>query len=758
MIGRTVSHYRILEKLGCGGMGVVYRAEDLRLGRTVALKFLPPHLDTDAAARERFIQEAKAASSLDHPNTCTIHEIDTTEDGQIFIVMSLYLGETLEKKIARGPLPADLAVAIALDTARGLAKAHRLGIVHRDVKPSNLMITEEGVVKILDFGIAKLAGEVRHTQAGRIVGSVDYMSPEQARGEEVDRRTDIWSLGVVLYEMLTGQKPFRGGAYNAVLYNILHTQPRPMAELVAGLPEHLVRVVARALAKWPMQRFENLDEMAAALSGEAVRTQGMIVSPPARSSIAVLPFVDMSPEADQEYFCDGVAEELIHVLSGVPGLRVASRTSAFRFKGRAGDLGEIRGVLGVATLLEGGVRTAGRRLRVSARLVDLADGYQLWSGRYDREVTDIFAIQEEIARTIVETLKPKLLGTSEVPSPRGQAPDFEVYNLYLKGRYHCNKRTEDGLTKSIASFETVIARAPDYAAGYVGLADAYVLLGVYGLAAPAEVMPKARIAALRALELEDAAPQVHTSLGCLRSVYDWSWAEAERDFRRALELDPGYATAHHWYAVNYLAALRRFDEAREEIRIAHELDPLSLPISVSAGLISFFAAQFDQALEAFQRTLELDDSFAVAHLFRGQTYACMGRGEEALISLRRAVELSGGAPEAHAALAHACAVSGREAEARRLLAELLALRRRRYVSASLVAQVYAGLGERDQALAWLEQAHAERAADLAWVGVRPLFDSLRGEPRLAALLAKMGLSDLRETLIDVTMAEGASPS
>ncbi|HTQ80043.1 MAG TPA: protein kinase, partial [Thermoanaerobaculia bacterium] len=638
MIGQTISHYRILEKLGGGGMGVVYKGRDLRLDRLVALKFLPPQLSANPEARERFLQEAKAASALDHPNTCTIHQIDSTDDGQLFIVMALYEGETLDRRLTgHGRLAPDEAVEIALEAGRGLSRAHRAGIVHRDVKPSNLMITHDGMVKILDFGIARLAGSNRVTHTGKVVGSIDYMSPEHARGEEVDQRTDVWSLGVVLYEMLTGERPFRGGNDQAVLYQILNGQPRSLLEHVPDLPHNIEHAVRKALTKQLHERYRSIEELIANLKDETggLPTTISIRPSPAKpgASIAVLPFVDMSPEGDQEYFCDGMAEELIHLLTRVPGLRVASRSSTFQFKGKARELAAIRERLNVETLLEGGVRKSGNRLRITAQLVDLAQGFQLWSGRYDREIADVFAIQDEIAGTIVDTLKVELVGKLGPLPARTTAPDFEIYNLYLQGRFHWNKRTGEGLGKGVQYFQQVIERDPGYARGYAGLADAYLLLGVYGFAPPGEVMPKARQAAMRALALDDRAAEVYTSLGCLEAVYDWFWGNSERDFKRAIELDPGYATAHHWYATNLLTPMGRFEEAARELKVARELDPLSLAINASLGLLFFYSRNYAEAVAAYQKTLEIDPRFAMAQYFLGQTLSALGEGKEAVAAI-----------------------------------------------------------------------------------------------------------------------------
>jgi eukaryotic-like serine/threonine-protein kinase len=743
--GETVSHFRILEKLGGGGMGVVYRAEDLELGRPVALKFLSPQWSSNPEARERFLLEARAASSLEHPNTCTIHQIGTLPDGQIFIVMALIRGETVKQRIDRGPLPQGEAVAIVTAACQGLGRAHELGIVHRDIKPSNVMITDLGVVKVLDFGIAKLLGETGLTKIGKVLGSVDYMSPEQASGKPVDRRSDVWSLGAMLYEMLSGRKPFQGESEAAVLYSILHNQPQALSELIPGLPANIETAVVRALAKKPDERLQSCREMIAELTGESVDLQGTRTTlRPVESrplvSVAVLPFADMSADHDQDYFCDGIAEELIHVLSRVPGLRVASRTSAFQFRGWTGNLQALRDRLGVTSVLEGSVRREGNRVRITAQLVDAVTSYQVWSGRYDRELTDIFAIQEEIAEMIVETLQEELLGAAVPTAVRPPAPDFEAYNLYLRGRFQCNKRTETAMQKSLTCFREVIAKAPSYARGYAGLADASLLLGVYGLAAPGEVMPQARQAALRALEIDGGAAEVYTSLGCLRAVYDWAWPEAERDFQRAIQLDPGYATAHQWYAINLLAPMGRFAEAAAELRTARELDPLSLPTAASIGLLCWFRGDAQGAVEEHAKALEIDPQFAMAHFFRGQALVSLGREDEGVAALRQAVELSGGPPETQAALGHALAAAGRSREAHRILSTLRGLREKRYVSASLIAQVHAGFGEWDEVLSWLDRACGERAADLAWVGVRPPFAPLRGNPRFVALLDKMGLS------------------
>lgn len=759
MIGRVVKHYKILERLGRGGMGVVYKAEDLKLGRKVALKFLPPHVSPSVETNQRFLQEARAASALDHPNACTIHEIDETQDGQLFIVMAFYDGETLAAKLKHGPMAPSQAVGYALQTARGLGRAHQLGIVHRDVKPANLMVTKDDIVKVLDFGIAKLVGASPVTHAGKVVGSVEYMAPEHARGEDVDPRADLWSLGVVLYEALAGRKPFRSEHPQAALYAILNLNPKPLGEVAPQTPARLQSIVGKALEKAPEHRYQSAEEIIRDLEEPEDWTPATSVISAAKThpqgSIAVLPFQDMSAEKDQEYFCDGIAEELISALSRVEGLRVASRTSVRQAVGDdTPDLRLLRERLGVGTLLEGGVRKSGTRLRITVRLVSVVDGYELWSERFDRELEDVFAIQEEIAQKVVETLRPRLLGGTAGPLVSA-ARGFEVYNLYLKGRYYWNQRSESGLRKSVELFRQAIERDPTYSKPYAGLADANLLLGVYGLSAPDEVMPKARDAAERALAIDNQSAEVFSSLACLEAVYEWDWEASEEHFRRALAIDPNYATAHHWYAVNVLAPTGRFEEAAVELRQAEDRDPLSLAIHASSGLLLYYWRRYEPAIAELTRTLELDPRFAVAHFFLGQALTQLGRHKEAIAELEAAVRLSGGAAEMRAALAYGNALAGNTDAALRILRELEAAAAHRYVSPVLMAQIHSGLGDLGLAIEGLEKASRWRAADLLWIGVRPTFDPLRKEPAFTALLDQLHLPNVDPKTAVGDTAEGA---
>ncbi|MGH7597342.1 MAG: protein kinase domain-containing protein [bacterium] len=550
MIGQTISHYKILEKLGGGGMGVVYKAQDLKLDRFVALKFLPPHLSADEEEKKRFIHEAKAASALDHPNICTIYEIDETEDGadcvrRMFIAMAYYEGETLKKKIERGPLPIDQTLDLAIQIAQGLAKAHEHGITHRDIKPANVMITKDGIVKIVDFGLAKLAGVVGLTKAGITLGTPAYMSPEQARGEEVDHRTDIWSLGVVLYEMLIAQLPFRGEYEAAMMYSILNEEPKPLADLRADAPNKLQQIVEKAITKNPDQRYQHIHEMLTDLSAlkkqlesESAKESDSEKKP--APSIAVLPFADLSPQKDQEYFCDGMAEELINALTKIEALKVVARTTAFSFKGEKLDVREIGRKLNVETLVEGSVRKAGNRVRITAQLVNVVDGYHLWSEKYDREMEDIFAIQDDIAQQIVAALKIKLIGEPSVPLVKRYTENLEAYHLYLKGRYYWNKRYEGLLQKGMECFGQALAKDPDYALAYAGLADSYSILGIYHFLPPKEAFSRAKAAAEKALKIDESLAEAHTSLGAIGFCYD-----------KALDIDPNSVVALAYIAFPY---------------------------------------------------------------------------------------------------------------------------------------------------------------------------------------------------------------
>ncbi len=766
--GTRFASYELGPLLGSGGMGEVYRAKDVRLGRPVAIKVLRPESASSPERLARFEQEARTASALNHPNVITIYDIGRVGDTP-YIAMELVEGRTLRELLEPGPLPIPRLLHYASQVAEALAKAHAGGIVHRDLKPENLMVTSDGLVKILDFGLAKLTpavsqvttdAQAAHTAAGVLLGTVQYMSPEQARTPSVDYRSDQFTLGLILYEMATGRRAFPRESVSGTLAAIMFEEPVPVSDLNPAVPEGLQRVIAICLRKDPQGRFASTSELAralAALRGQPAGFESRAdtlargeASPPAQpASVAVLAFVDMSPQRDQEYFCDGMAEELINALTQIPGLRVVSRTSSFQFKGRTDDARTIGQRLGVRTLLEGSVRTAGERMRIGARLTNAADGYQLWSAQYDREMKDVFAVQDEIAGSILAALRVTLVKADDTPLVPQHKGAPEVYKLYLKGRHEWNKRTEEGLLRGIEHFQEAIDRDPGYARALAGLADSYVLLGIYGIRSPSEVMPKAKATASRALEeaaeawspgkTDTGLAAVHTTLGCIGAVYDWSWADAERHFRQALELDPKYPTGHQWYAMNLLLPMRRFDEAAREIRLAQESDPLSPVIQASLGLVHCFAGRLVEAAAELKKTLEMDGGFAMGHFFLGQTYLQMERAEDALAAIGNASRLSPSSTEFRAGLGNACALAGQADRARRILEELKERRRERYVSAALIAEVHAGLGETDEALSWLGEAQRERSPELCWIGMRPAFGRLRAHPRFVELARAIGL-------------------
>ena len=755
-IGDTLGHYTLVEKIGEGGMGVVYRARDVRLKRDVAIKVLTGPRMSDPESVARFEREAQAVAALSHPNILALYDF-SSEGGVWFAVTELLKGATLRTLLAEGALPIDQAVDYAVQMARGLAAAHDQGIVHQDLKPENVLVTEDGWVKILDFGIAKvtrsdsgnfdldaLTTKPAAGESGGLTGTVAYMSPEQLRSQPVDHRTDLFALGVNLYEMLAGRHPFPDGSPADRVSSILRDSPPSLVALNPSVSPGLERLVRRCLEKSVLERFQSARDIRFAL--EAVRepklaptVESSPAPPPPGASIAVLPFRDMSPAADQDAFCEGLAEEIISALAGVPGLRVAARTSSFQFKGQARDLCRLGEALHVATVLDGSVRKSGDRIRITVELLNAADGYHLWSERFDRGLEDVFAVQDEIASTVVATLKGRLTSGGLARLATSHTKDVDAYLQYLEGRYHWNRRTESALAKSVGCFELAIARDPSYAEAHVGMADALITLGTYGAQPPNEVMPRAIRAVDRALEIDGGIAGAYASRGCVRSVYDWSWPAAAGDFERAIELNPGHSTARHWFAINHLVPVGRFDEALEQLRKALEIDPLSLAIKTSLGMRSYFCGHYEQALDELSLAIELDETFSVAHLFRGQTLAALSRWSDARADLEAAIRLTGRNPEILAALGYLFGISGDGEEARNILRELEEISRRRYVSPSMLAQVHAGLGESAQALDWLEHACAARATDLAWLNVRPAFASVRSEPRFIALLKRMNL-------------------
>ncbi|MCJ7483478.1 MAG: protein kinase [Thermodesulfovibrionales bacterium] len=757
MVGNTVSHYRILEKLGEGGMGVVYKAEDTKLKRTVALKFLPSHLTKNDTDKARFLHEAQVAAVLNHNNVCTIHEIHD-EGENPFIVMEYVEGKTLRDIIASigakhsgddigksdrirpgnaSPLKILDVIDYSIQIAEALKAAHKKSIVHRDIKSENIMVTETGQVKVMDFGLAKLAGPSQLTKTGTTLGTVSYMSPEQARGEEVDHRTDIWSLGVILYEMLTGQLPFKGEYEQAVIYSILNENPEQITSSRSDIHKSLNKVVKKALEKDPGKRYPNAGSLIKDLKSSGKISSKLPSEEESIPSIAVLPFRDMSPQKDQDYFCEGMAEELINALTHIKGMKVAARTSAFQFKAVDLDVRRIGEELGVKTILEGSVRKAGNRLRITAQLVKAEDGYHLWSEKYDRDLEDIFAIQDEISLKIVENLKVTLLEKDKAKLLRRYTEDQEAYDLYLKGRYFWNRRYEGGLQKAIEYFNQTIKKDTSHAPAYSGIADSLSILGLFWLR-PRDVFPRAKSAAQKAIEIDETLAEGHASLGWILFMYDWDWTAAERKFKRAIELDPRYALNHMWYAV-FLSQMGRVEEAMVHSKRALGLEPVSLIINACSALVLWTNRQYGEAIKQGVKAVEMDPNFLLSYWYLSLGYNSKGMWKECISALEKTVVLSGDSPFFLGAIGHAYAKSGQKKKAQEILCRLKELSKTKYNSPINEALIFLGLDEKDQMFEYLEKAYNERSFMIPSLKVAPAYDSVRQDPRYLELLKKIGL-------------------
>ena len=831
--GTRLGRYKIRAKIGEGGMGAVYLVEDTKLDRKVALKLLPADVAANRDRMFRFVREAKSAASLSHPNIAQIFEIGEA-DGVHFIAMEFIDGVTLREKIHRERTELKKLLKFLQQVAEGLSKAHAAGIVHRDLKPDNVMITRDGYAKILDFGLAKLTEQTKPLLAsgeavdkdaptavmprqlstpGVIMGTVGYMSPEQAQGKQVDQRSDIFSFGCILYETITGLPPFESDSVIDTLHKILHTAAPPIKDANPSAPIDLQRIVRRCLAKDPDERYQSIKEVAIELrelrrelEGAELDTTpppstiGSTSSSPAAAnltasssslsttspsssaeyivtgikrhkigmllgllvlalaivglaaylharnteiaieSIAVLPFANQNHDPDTEYLSDGLTESIINSLSQLSNLRVIPRNSVFRYKGKEGDPLAVGKELGVRAVLTGRIVQRGDNLVVSAELVDVRDNKQLWGEQYSRKTADALAVQQEIAWEISERLRPKLSGEVRSQVAKRETTNPEAYQLYLKGRYHLEKRTKEETNKAIEYFQQAIDRDPNYALAFAGLADSYVLLSVAiprSSFPPKEAFPKAKAAAMRALQIDDKLAEAHTSLAHIKFVYEWDWAAAEREFKRSIELDPNYATAHHWYGFD-LAAVGRFDEAIIEIRKAQEIDPLSLIINASAGWIFYHARQYDQAIEQERKTLEIDPNFVLAHGRLAQAYEQKGMNKEAVEEYLKAETLFGENQEEIAAFRQAYTVSGMRGFWQKQLDLAIERSKRQHVSSIIIAGYYARLGEREQAIQWLEKAYEERDA-MIWLKVDPRWDGLRSDPRFADLIRRVGL-------------------
>ncbi len=749
--GLRLGSYEILSPLGTGGMGEVYRARDTKLDRDVALKVLPSDLASDPLALERFEREAKAIAALSHPNILSIFDFGR-DNGVAYAVTELLEGETLRQRLSEGALPLRKAVEFGAAMAQGLAAAHEKGIVHRDLKPENVFLTRDGRLKLLDFGLARVTSpgpdgsastagtSIGATEPGAILGTVGYMSPEQVRGLSADHRSDIFSFGVVFYEMLTGRRAFRRDSAVETMMAILKEEPPELAEGSRTLPPELVEIVTHCLEKRPEERFQSARDLAFALRfGEREESSASFrlaaaAAPEKGPSIAVLPFRNMSSDREAEYFSDGMTEEILNTLAQIPALAVAARTSSFAYKGKDTDVRKIGQELGVWTVLEGSVRRAGRRLRVTAQLIDVASGYHLWSDRFDREMQDVFAVQDEIARAIAQTLKVRLLGAPDAPIVVQTTQDAEAYNRYLKGRYFWSRRQA---RKAIEEFEAAVALDPGYAAAYLGIADSYAVWGFYGGIPTWEAFARARAAAERAQGLAPGTAGVHLSLGIIEHYYGWDLAREQRDLRLAIEQNPRSSGAYFWLTL-CLAVTDRFEEALEIARRGVETEPHSANAQAAFGWAYAGSRRYEEAAPEFEKAVALDPEAAFPLWSLGYAQQQTGRNAEAIATLERAVAVTRREHFFELALyGGALAVAGREADARAVLAELRKRSETTYVPPFDIALLLAALDEREEALSALERAYEERNA-LLWFRIhKPTFDPLRKEPRWRALADKL---------------------
>jgi serine/threonine protein kinase/Tfp pilus assembly protein PilF len=757
VIDKKISHYKILEKIGEGGMGVVYKAEDTKLKRTVALKFLPQEFTRDKDAKERFIQEARAAAILDHPNICTVYEIDEV-NGRTFIAMAYIKGQNLKDRLKSGFLKLEEALEIATKVAEGLQEAHNNGIIHRDIKPANIVITEKGQVKIMDFGLAKLSWGADLTKTATIMGTVAYMSPEQVKGEKIDHHTDIWSLGTMLYEMLSGELPFKSYHDQAVFFSILNETPDPIRKIRKDVSSELERIIQKSLEKDPTNRYSDMSAMLVALKSIGRKS---ISTPADKPSIAVLPFVNMSADPENEYFSDGLSEELINSLTKIKDLHVVARTSSFAFKGEKKDIRDIGQKLNVSTLLEGSVRKAGNRVRITAQLVKVEDGYHLWSERYDRSMEDVFAIQDEITEKIVDNLRTTLDIPSQIHEERHHE-NLEAYDLYLKGRYYWNKFSPEWTEKTIAYYEQAIEKDSKYAIAYAALAEAYVTLSIgFAILPSKDTMPKAREAAMRALELDPTLSEAHVSLGLVAACYDWDRKAAKQNFHKALELNPNSVSAHQWIEI-YLTLLEgEYYESISHLERAQELDPLNLLVKTRLGFMYYYLRDFDHAIERFKEIVNFDPNYPLGHLGLVEGYGKKGMYDEAIAEGEEVLNLGMRADGAIGGLGFWYGITGKEDKALELLSELEGRSSKGYVSSFWIAAIYIGLKEMDKAFELLEKAYEERDGNLIYITVPSPFDALSPDPRYKKLLKKMGLGHLFEKLSSTKKQEinnGVRPS
>jgi eukaryotic-like serine/threonine-protein kinase len=815
----NLRHYRILSKLGSGGMGEVYLAQDTTLDRKVALKILSEEFAIEGERKRRFVQEAKAASALNHPNILTIYEIGEAGNHH-FIAAEFIDGDTLRVRMRQDTHALNSLLDIAAQIASALQAAHEANIIHRDIKPENVMIRPDGLVKLLDFGIAKVSEPVTTTgidsqvattlkggtSPGFIIGTASYMSPEQAKGLVVDARTDIFSFGVVLYEMLTGTKPFEGETAMDVIAAILNKEPPPVRLFLPDVPAEIERIINKLLRKNPDERYQTVKDLLVDLkdvrkelefqnklkvkeaSGRSKRTEAPTETGPIKvqtnssaeyfvseikkrklgvatvfmllvaaigifyfvtakrslsspedlpiSSIAVLPFENKSSDKETEYLSDGLAESLIFGLSQLPDLKVSPTSLAFRYKGKEIDPIKIGGELGVNAVMTGRLAQHGDNLTISAELVDVRTKKLLWGKKYERKLVDLLSTQREIATEITQNLKLKLSGTDEGLVTKHYAKNSDAYQLYLKGHYYASRYTKEGFNKGIEYFEQAIAKDPNFALAYSGLAFCY-LNQTDWVFAPKDSVPKTRKAIENALRIDDSLAEAHTMLAMILLQYDWNWAGAEKEFRRALEIDPNYALGRSFLAW-HLAAMGRFDESVAEDKKALELDPLSPAVNADLGWDLYFARRYDEAIEQLQKAVDLEPNYWVSHVLLGRCYEQKGRLPEAVQQFQKATEIESSIPEVQAALGHGYALSGRKAEALKIIHDLQGRSAKEFVPSYSIATVYVGLGMKEEALTNIEKSFNEGSFYMIHLKVDPMLDSLRSERRFTDIVRRVG--------------------
>ena len=755
VIGTQLGHYLVLARLGAGGMGEVYVAQDTRLDRRVALKLPRPDVTASADRLMLFRREARAAAALNHPNIVHLYSVEDA-DGLTFMTMELIQGRTLRELLSDGaPMALPRTLAIASQVAEGLACAHTAGVLHRDLKPANVMITDDDRVKILDFGVAKFfkPGPMSDSEAvtasretatsGMAVGTIGYMSPEQALGKPLDARSDLFALGVILFEIATGRIPFDGETPAAVFDLLLNRRPPSPLTLNPELPASLGLLIDKSLEKDPERRYRSADELLEELrsiDSSKTPTRGMSVPADARttSSIVVLPFMDMSPGQDQEYLCHGITEEIINTLTRVPGLHVISRTSAFAFQGKDLEITEIGRRLRVGAALEGSVRKAGDRVRVTAQLVNTADGYQLWSRRFDRELSDVFAIQDEIAATILSEFR---MGLAQ--PLKGRAMDATAHDAYLRGMYALNKWTNHSMQQALAAFSEAIAADPSFAPAYAALAEGQMwLYSGLGILPANDTVPKARAAVEKALELDPALADAHKVRALIAMNHDWDRQGAEEALTRARQLAPGSAAVHLWNAWRLALLERRHDEALLELEEAERLNPLDLQVKTQIGYVHRFHHDVDRAIRQFEKVVALEPSFAFAHYALGDACTQKGQYDRAFAEFNRAIELGGRSANHVGVLGYAYGRSGSLHKAKEHLDELTARASHGFVSAMWMALIHLGLGDLERLFFYLDRAFEERDGSLILITAAVEFDPVREDARFKSLLERMGLEHL----------------